>query len=57
MWHMVDHRPGYLTIVDLWDIWYQGERDDLVKIRECTVAEVKLTLYYQSQSFSFDWRR
>lgn len=35
---MVDHRPGYLTIVDLWDIWYQGERDDLVKIRECTVA-------------------
>ena len=47
MWHMVDFRPGYLTIVDLWDIWYQGERDDLIKIREFTVAEVKLTLYYR----------
>ena len=45
MWHLADHRPGYLTIVDLWDV--QPSLPDGVKlIRTFTVVDVPVSLYW-----------
>lgn len=45
-WHLVDHRPGYLTLVDLWDI-FEEDINNLTLIKRHVVADIPLSLYYK----------